>query len=156
MKIIEVRDFSFRYANGSRESLSHVSLDVEEGTFNVLCGKSGCGKSTLLCQLKSDLAPFGSSSGKICYYGRDLKEVGHRQQSQEIGYVLQNPENQIVTDKVWHELAFGLESLGYDTPTIRLRVAEMASYFGIHQWFYKNVSEPVSYTHLTLPTILRV
>ena len=65
MKIIEVRDFSFRYANGSRESLSHVSLDVEEGTFNVLCGKSGCGKSTLLRQLKSDLAPFGSSSGKI-------------------------------------------------------------------------------------------
>ena len=92
MKIIEVREFSFRYANGSRESLSHVSLDVEEGTFNVLCGKSGCGKSTLLRQLKSDLAPFGSSSGKICYYGRDLKEVGHRQQSQEIGYVLQNPE----------------------------------------------------------------
>ena len=109
MKIIEVKDFSFCYANGSRESLSHVSLDVEEGTFNVLCGKSGCGKSTLLRQLKSDLAPFGSSSGKICYYGRDLKEVGHRQQSQEIGYVLQNPENQIVTDKVWHELAFGLE-----------------------------------------------
>ena len=101
--------FFLRYANGSRESLSHVSLDVEEGTFNVLCGKSGCGKSTLLRQLKSDLAPFGSSSGKICYYGRDLKEVGHRQQSQEIGYVLQNPENQIVTDKVWHELAFGLE-----------------------------------------------
>ena len=63
MKIIEVRDFSFRYANGSRESLSHVSLDVEEGTFNVLCGKSGCGKSTLLRQLKSDLVPFGSSSG---------------------------------------------------------------------------------------------
>ena len=91
MKIIEVKDFSFCYANGSRESLSHVSLDVEEGTFNVLCGKSGCGKSTLLRQLKSDLAPFGSSSGKICYYGRDLKEVGHRQQSQEIGYVLQNP-----------------------------------------------------------------
>ena len=141
MKIIEVRDFSFRYANGSRESLSHVSLDVEEGTFNVLCGKSGCGKSTLLRQLKSDLAPFGSSSGKICYYGRDLKEVGHRQQSQEIGYVLQNPENQIVTDKVWHELAFGLESLGYSNADIRIRVAEMASYFGIQDWFYKNVSE---------------
>lgn len=141
MKIIEVRDFSFRYANGNRDSLENVSLDVEEGTFNVLCGKSGCGKSTLLRQLKSDQAPYGSKSGQICYYGQDLTEIGHRQQSQEIGYVLQNPENQIVTDKVWHELAFGLESLGYDTPTIRLRVAEMASYFGIHQWFYKNVSE---------------
>lgn len=141
MKIIEVKNFSFRYANGDRDSLENVTLGVEEGTFNVLCGKSGCGKSTLLRQLKSDLAPYGSKSGQICYYGQDLTEIDHRQQSQEIGYVLQNPENQIVTDKVWHELAFGLESLGYDTPSIRLRVAEMASYFGIHQWFYKNVSE---------------
>ena len=141
MKIIEVRDFSFRNANGSRESLSHVSLDVEEGTFNVLCGKSGCGKSTLLRQLKSDLAPFGSSSGKICYYGRDLKEVGHRQQSQEIGYVLQNPENQIVTDKVWHELAFGLENLGMDNVTIRKKVAEMSEYFGITGWYDREVSK---------------
>ena len=141
MKIIDVKNFSFRYANGDRDSLENVTLDVEEGTFNVLCGKSGCGKSTLLRQLKSDLAPYGSKSGRICYYGQNLTEIDHRQQSQEIGYVLQNPENQIVTDKVWHELAFGLESLGYDTPSIRLRVAEMASYFGIHQWFYKNVSE---------------
>lgn len=141
MKIIEVKNFSFRYANGDGDSLADVTLDVEEGTFNVLCGKSGCGKSTLLRQLKTDLAPFGKKSGQICYYGQDLEEISHRQQSQEIGYVLQNPENQIVTDKVWHELAFGLESLGYDTPSIRLRVAEMASYFGIHQWFYKNVSE---------------
>ena len=141
MKIIEVKNFSFRYANGDRDSLENVTLDVEEGTFNVLCGKSGCGKSTLLRQLKSDLAPYGSKSGRICYYGQNPTEIDHRQQSQEIGYVLQNPENQIVTDKVWHELAFGLESLGYDTPTIRLRVAEMASYFGIHSWFLKNVSE---------------
>lgn len=92
MKIIEVRDFSFRYANGSRESLSHVSLDVEEGTFNVLCGKSGCGKSTLLRQLKSDLAPFGSSSGKICYYGRDLKEVGHRQRARKLAMYCKIPK----------------------------------------------------------------
>ena len=105
MKIIEVKNFSFRYANGDRDSLENVTLDVEEGTFNVLCGKSGCGKSTLLRQLKSDLAPYGSKSGRICYYGQNLTEIDHRQQSQEIGYVLQNPENQIVTDKVWHELA---------------------------------------------------
>ena len=140
MKIIEVRDFSFRYANGSRESLSHVSLDVEEGTFNVLCGKSGCGKSTLLRQLKSDLAPFGSSSGKICYYGRDLKEVGHRQQSQEIGYVLQNPENQIVTDKVWHELAFGLENMGMAREEIGARIGETAEYFGIAKLYERTTN----------------
>ena len=67
--------------------------------------------------------------------------MSNRELSQRIGYVLQNPDNQIVTDKVWHELAFGLESLGYSNADIRIRVAEMASYFGIQDWFYKNVSE---------------
>ena len=116
-------------------------MQIQEGSLNVLCGKSGCGKSTLLRQLKSVLALHGDTAGEILYNGTPIQHVDLRRQSQEIGYVLQNPENQIVTDKVWHELAFGLESLGCDTPTIRLRVAEMASYFGIHRWFYRNVSE---------------
>ena len=104
-------------------------------------GRSGCGKSTLLRQLKSVLAPAGEKEGEILYRNIPLRDTDHRTQSQEIGFVMQNPDNQIVTDKVWHELAFGLESLGYDNATIRLRVAEMASYFGIQKWFYKNVSE---------------
>lgn len=141
MNIIEIRDFSFCYPDTDRDSLRHVNMEIEEGSFNVLCGKSGCGKSTLLRHFKSVLAPHGEKSGSILYQGVSLDELDQRRQSQEIGYVLQNPENQIVTDKVWHELAFGLESLGYDNSTIRLRVAEMASYFGIHQWFYRNVSE---------------
>ena len=139
--IIEIRDFSFSYPESDKQTLKHINMEITEGSLNVLCGKSGCGKSTLLRQLKSVLALHGESSGEILYNGIPLGEVDMRTQSQEIGYVLQNPENQIVTDKVWHELAFGLESLGYDTPTIRLRVAEMASYFGIHRWFYRNVSE---------------
>ena len=139
--IIEIRDFSFSYPESGKKTLKHINMAIQEGSLNVLCGKSGCGKSTLLRQLKSVLALHGESSGEILYNGISLGEVDMRTQSQEIGYVLQNPENQIVTDKVWHELAFGLESLGYDTPTIRLRVAEMASYFGIHRWFYRNVSE---------------
>lgn len=141
MDIITIKDLSFSYPDSGKETLSHVDMAIQEGTFNVLCGKSGCGKSTLLRQLKSVLAPHGEKSGEIYYRGAPLSAVGQRVQSQEIGYVLQNPENQIVTDKVWHELAFGLESLGYDGEVIRLRVAEMASYFGIHQWFYRNVSE---------------
>ncbi len=139
--IIEIRDFSFSYPESGKKTLKHINMAIQEGSLNVLCGKSGCGKSTLLRQLKSVLALHGESSGEILYNGIPLGEVDMRTQNQEIGYVLQNPENQIVTDKVWHELAFGLESLGYDTPTIRLRVAEMASYFGIHRWFYRNVSE---------------
>lgn len=138
--IIEIRDFSFSYPE-QKETLKQINLHIEEGSINVLCGKSGCGKSTLLRQLKSVLTPHGTRSGEILYYGKPLETVTQRTQSAEIGYVLQNPENQIVTDKVWHELAFGLESLGYDTPTIRLRVAEMASYFGIHQWFMRDVAD---------------
>ena len=141
MNLVEVKDFSFSYPECSHKVLEHVNLKIKEGTLNVVCGRSGCGKSTLLRQLKTVLAPAGNTSGQILYRGVSLKDTDHRTQSQEIGFVMQNPDNQIVTDKVWHELAFGLESLGCDNATIRLRVAEMASYFGIQQWFYKNVAE---------------
>ena len=126
---------------GENTVLDDVSLAVRPGEVIVVVGPSGCGKSTLLRLLKRELAPEGEKSGEIIFCGKEQSTLSEREAACEIGYVLQNPENQIVTDKVWHELAFGLESLGYDTPSIRLRVAEMASYFGIHQWFYKNVSE---------------
>ncbi|MEG2001334.1 MAG: ATP-binding cassette domain-containing protein, partial [Evtepia sp.] len=108
--------------------------------FVVLCGKSGCGKSTLLRQLKTVLTPHGTQNGEILFCDRALSSWDQRSQSQKIGFVQQSPENQIVTDKVWHELAFGLESLGYKTPEIRVRVAEMASFFGIQTWFHEKTS----------------
>ncbi|WP_346937266.1 energy-coupling factor transporter ATPase [Clostridium sp.] len=139
--IIEIKDLTFSYPLQQYASLNNINLSIEEGEFIVFCGKSGCGKSTLLRHLKSVLEPHGKKCGKVLYYGTQLSQVSERMQSAEIGFVLQNPDNQIVTDKVWHELAFGLESLGYDTQTIRLRVAEMASYFGIQKWFMKDVRE---------------
>lgn len=139
--LFQIRDFSFSYPEEETKALDGLTLTVEPGEFLVLCGPSGCGKSTLLRQLKTVLAPHGVTSGDILFEGVPLGEVDHRTQSQRIGFVQQNPENQLVTDKVWHELAFGLESLGYDTPTIRRRVAEMASFFGIQTWFYKKVTE---------------
>lgn len=141
METFEIRSLTFSYPEQARAALEEMSLTVKQGEFLVLCGPSGCGKSTLLRQLKTVLAPHGRRSGEILFEGRPLDELDQREQSQRIGFVQQSPENQIVTDKVWHELAFGLESLGYDTPTIRRRVAEMASFFGIQTWFYKNVTE---------------
>ena len=138
---IEIEHFSFYYPERTEKTLDDLTLTVEQGEFLVLCGPSGCGKSTLLRQLKTVLAPHGRRLGSIRFEGRPLEELDQREQSAGIGFVQQDPENQIVTDKVWHELAFGLESLGYDTPTIRRRVAEMASFFGIQTWFYKNVTE---------------
>ncbi|AWW26874.1 MULTISPECIES: ABC transporter ATP-binding protein [unclassified Acetobacterium] len=141
MTVLRINNLSFTYPEMNKPALKNMNLAIEEGDFVVLCGKSGCGKSTLLRHFKSVLTPYGTRTGEILYREKPLEEADLRTQSQEIGYVLQSPENQIVTDKVWHELAFGLESLGYDTPTIRLRVAEMASYFGIQGWFKRNVVE---------------
>ncbi len=141
MESYAIKNLTFSYPEQERLVLNDVSLTIERGQFVVLCGPSGCGKTTLLRQLKTVLAPHGVKSGTISFEGVSLEEMSHEEQSSRIGFVLQSPENQIVTDKVWHELAFGLESLGLDTPSIRLRVAEMASFFGIQNWFYKNVTE---------------
>jgi energy-coupling factor transporter ATP-binding protein EcfA2 len=141
MASFAIENLSFTYPGGSRPALQGVTLQLEEGEFVLLCGKSGCGKSTLLRHLKTVLTPHGVRSGSIRFAGTLLDEVGQREQASRIGFVLQNPDNQIVTDKVWHELAFGLESLGFDNATIRLRVAEMASFFGIQTWFHRNVTE---------------
>ncbi len=141
METFTIRELDFTYPNMNKKALKNINLNINEGEFVVLCGKSGCGKSTLLRHFKTVLTPFGDREGTIYFNGVDLDEVDDRTQASQIGYVLQSPENQIVTDKVWHELAFGLESLGYDNSTIRLRVAEMASFFGIQTWFMKNVTE---------------
>ena len=141
MDKLEIKHLTFNYPEQNTPALVDFSLEVGSGDFVVLCGPSGCGKSTLLRQLKSVLTPHGVRSGEILFDLTPLDELSAEEQTSKIGFVLQDPESQIVTDKVWHELAFGLESLGFDTPTIRRRVAEMASFFGIQNWFDKNVTE---------------
>ncbi len=141
MDAFTIRNLTFSYPNAAVPALEDITLRVGAGSFICLCGASGSGKSTLLRQLKPALAPHGVRSGEIRFENTPLGELDARTQSRRIGFVLQNPDNQLVTDKVWHELAFGLESLGCDTPTIRRRVAEMASFFGIEDWFYRSVSE---------------
>jgi energy-coupling factor transport system ATP-binding protein len=136
---IENLSFSYPTARG-KESLHDVSLTIHKGEYVVLCGKSGSGKTTLLRHLKSVLAPHGKKNGEILFNGIPMQQVSQRDQSAKIGYVMQNPDDQIVTDKVWHELAFGLESLGVDQKTMRARVSEMACYFGIADWFHRDVA----------------
>lgn len=141
MAKLAIKNLTFSYPGSERNALCNVSLDVQEGEIFLVCGASGCGKSTLLRHMKSCLTPYGVRSGSIEFDGKELSEFSDREQAERIGFVLQHPDDQIVTDKVWHELAFGLESLGTEQETMRLRVGEMASYFGIQNWFYKNVSE---------------
>ena len=142
MAHFEIKDLTFSYpAAEERSVLKDINLSIEQGQYITLCGRSGSGKTTLLKHLKTVLRPHGVMKGEILFEGKPIDDADLREQSSKIGYVMQNPDNQIVTDKVWHELAFGLESLGMDQKTIRLRVAEMASYFGIQGWFRRNVSD---------------
>ena len=141
MEILRVDGLKFSYPNQLKKALNNINFSIDEGDFVLICGESGCGKSTLLRHLKPELSPHGQVSGDIYYYSQKINDYSSKQLASEIGYVLQNPDSQIVTDKVWHELAFGLENMGLDNQSIRLRVAEMASFFGIQGWFRKNVND---------------
>lgn len=141
METFRIKNLTFTYPEKAQPALCDINLEIMMGEMVALCGQSGSGKTTLLRNMKPLIAPFGKIEGSIEFYGTDIHELSQQLQASRIGYVLQNPDAQIVTDKVWHELAFGLENLGIDTRTIRLRVAEMASFFGIQSWFHKDVNE---------------
>ena len=141
MEIFEIRNLTFTYPEQETPALRDVTLSLHPGDFAVLAGPSGCGKSTMLRQLKTVLAPHGKKEGTILFGGLPLEKADTHTQAAKIGFVMQDPDSQIVTDKVWHELAFGLESLGADSADIRGRVAEMASFFGIQTWFHMEVNQ---------------
>lgn len=134
--MIQINDLKFSYPDGSA-ALRGVSLSVKPGEFVTLCGLSGCGKSTLLRLMKPGLFPRGELSGDVRFLGRKLTSEPDRDAAAKIGFVMQDPEAQTVTDKVWHELAFSCESVGMERNEIRRRVGEMAGYFGLEELFDK-------------------
>jgi energy-coupling factor transport system ATP-binding protein len=139
--LLEVEDLTFTYPQCAAPAVRNVSFRAEKGSFSVLCGATGSGKSTLLRLLKRELVPLGEKSGRVLIRGEDIDETEEGISARSVGFVMQNPEQQIVTDKVWHELAFGLENLNTPPDEIARRVAEMAGYFGIESWYEKSVSE---------------
>ena len=141
MEILRFDSLSFAYPNAKHRTLDSVSLTMEAGEYVVLCGPSGCGKTTLLRHAKPSLAPAGAREGTVRYNGKPLAELPADTAAAEIGFIQQNPDNQIVTDFVWHELAFGLENLARPVPVIRRRVAEMAAFFGMEPWFRQKTCE---------------
>ncbi len=140
VKAIEARGFAFRYPE-STASIGPLDWTVEEGAFQLLVGATGSGKTTLLSSCKPAIAPAGERAGALRAFGRPVDELDAREAAATVGYVAQSPENQIVCDSVWHELAFGLENLGVEQDEMRRRVAEVAHFFGIEPWFRRSVAE---------------
>lgn len=131
MALLTLSSLNFTYAGSTSPALKNVSLTVNEGDFILLCGNSGCGKTTLMRLIKPQLAPNGKLDGEILFDGRPLSSLTDREAACGIGYVMQNPETQIVTDTCISELAFGLQSLGMDSAAISAKIGEVAGFFGI-------------------------
>ncbi len=138
---LEIRDVSFSYAGSSDRVLDGVTLSLEEGAFCLLVGDTGSGKSTLLSLVKPQIAPAGSRGGSIRVMGRAVEELDDAASARTVGYVFQNPDNQIVCESVWHEMAFGLENLGAPQGEMRRLIAETSYFFGIDDWFRRQTDE---------------
>ncbi len=135
MAYIELKNVTFSYPDTAQPAIRSLSLKIEKGQFVVLFGSSGSGKSTLLRLLKKEIQPHGKLSGEIRINGEVLQE------SNAIGFVFQDPENQIVADEVLHELVFGLENSGIGINEMRSRVAEMVHYFGADELLQQKMQE---------------
>ena len=131
MEALAVRDLSVTFPECEAPVLRDVSFRLAQGDFAVLCGATGCGKTTLLRMLKRELTPLCTQQGTVTFFGTPVAALDAMTAASEIGFVMQHPEQQIVTDKVWHELAFGLENMNTPPDVMRRRIAEIASYFGI-------------------------
>ena len=141
MALLRFDQLSFAYPLAETRALDEVTLEIQKGEYVVLCGPSGCGKTTLLRHAKPGLLPVGARAGETFYKDAPLSQLPELTAAAEIGFVQQNPDNQIVTDFVWHELAFGLENMALSVPVIRRRVAEMAAFFGMETWFRSKTTE---------------
>lgn len=130
-------DVTFRYPGSHGDVLSGVSMAVPAGAFALLVGGTGSGKSTLLSLAKPQIAPAGDRAGQVRVYGRPVDDLDGAEAC-EVGYVFQDPDNQIVCDSVWHEMAFGLENLGTPQGEMRRRVAEASYFFGMGPWFHSD------------------
>lgn len=141
MEIFNIKNLNFTYPLCHENAVDNVSFTVKKGEFITLCGATGSGKSTLLRLLKPELAPLGEQNGEVYFKSRPTNELKTVQSAAEIGFVMQRPEQQAVTDKVWHELCFGLENMNIPKAEIARRVAETAAFFGIEDWYEKSVSD---------------
>jgi len=141
MALIEYKDLCFRYALSNHQALKNINLTIAQGEIVLVTGASGCGKTTLLSMINKTIMPYGETQGSVTYQGQDIKNVSAKALASQIGYVGQSPQDQIVTDKVWHEIAFGLENLGYNNVEIRKKTAEAAAYFGMADWYRMDTSK---------------
>jgi energy-coupling factor transport system ATP-binding protein len=116
MSIIELRNITYKYPLAETEALRDITISFDEGKFYGLIGENGGGKTTL-CNLIRGLVPHfynGTLEGEALIFGKEIRSHSVEDLAVEIGYVFQNPFNQIsgIKETVFEEIAMGLENLG--------------------------------------------
>lgn len=135
--MLSVNNLQFKYAQEREPILSNLHFKIEEGEFLLVVGASGSGKSTLLRCLKPELQPVGSIQGTRIVDDLPLEKVN----CFDIGFVFQDPDDQMVMDKVWHEIAFGLENMNMPIDQMKHRVAEIVQYFKLQEIYDRPVDQ---------------
>jgi energy-coupling factor transporter ATP-binding protein EcfA2 len=131
--LVQVENLSFRYLDSQKDALQNIGFNLTEGEVVVLAGQSGCGKSTLL-RCINGLIPHmypGEYHGSIIINGDQVDKTSMSSLAQRVGFLFQNPENQIFMFSVERDIAFGLENLGVPREEMRPRVNEAMKLLGI-------------------------
>ena len=124
MEIVSARNLTFTYAGSRRPAIEGVNFSVRQGEFVVLTGPSGCGKTTLARCLNALIPSFyqGELSGSLSVLNKDISNSSTSELSRKVGFVFQNPENQLFSLSVERDVAFGPENLGLPREETKRRV----------------------------------
>lgn len=145
MAIIELKDVSYKYPLTENYCLQHISLEIEEGKFYGLIGGNGSGKTSLCNVIRGFIPHFflGELTGEVTIYGKRIQNYTLGELALKIGYIFQNPFNQIsgVKDNVYEEVAYGLENFGVEREEIIRRVDAVMKLTHIEELKDKNPFE---------------
>ena len=127
--LIHVKDLEHVYPDGTK-ALHGISLDIRKGEYVLIIGQNGAGKSTLVKHFLNLLKP---TSGIVCINGEDSKKLTVSGLASHIGYIAQNPDNQIFNMTVWDEVSFALKNLKYSKEEIQSRTEENLKAMGLYE-----------------------
>jgi len=128
--MIEVKDVHFAYPNGI-EALKGISLTIKEGEFIAIMGQNGAGKTTLIKHFNGLLKP---TKGDVLVDGINTKETSVAKLARNVGFVFQNPDNQLFCETVEEEVAFALKNFGFEESTWKKRVTWALNLLGLAEY----------------------